>query len=145
MAMVRRENLRQGFDGVSPHETAGAAPLIQGTKGTATMAKVIDIKSRVASCEGRTPGEVRAFLVAASSRDMSRSRIARDIVAREPWVVPSIGAIERVLCEATLATHRTNAANPLTEDAWEAAYDLRELASEVYCYACDKRDGFRHE
>jgi hypothetical protein len=107
------------------------------------MAKVIDIKSRaVADSSARFPNEVRAFLVVASSRNMSRARIARDIVAREPWVVPSIASIERVMCDATLETHRMPTAN---DPAWDAAYDLRELAAEVYCYACDKRDGFRHE
>lgn len=107
------------------------------------MGKVIDIKSRAgALASAKTPEEVRAFLVAASGRDMSRSRVARDIVNYEPWVVPSIGAFERVLCEATLATHRTpNSAN---DHLWNDAYDLRELAAEVYCYACDKRDGLHH-
>jgi len=110
------------------------------------MAKVIDIKSRaVADSSARFPNEVRAFFVAASSRNMSRARIARDIVAREPWVVPSIASIERVLLQATVDVSRIDASDKSKEDAWEAAYDLRELAAEVYCYACDKRDGFSHE
>jgi hypothetical protein len=108
------------------------------------MAKVIDIKSRAsATAEGKTPEQVRVFLENVHGvHHLSRSTIARNLVAREPWVVPSIASIERVMCDATLETHRMPTAN---DPAWDAAYDLRELAAEVYCYACDKRDGFRHE